>query len=71
MDDRWPNDPGAGCANLLNPATGNKTQLTSPEREGVAFNPSSCPNGRYFVFSRGGTNTFTIWRMDASGGNLR
>jgi eukaryotic-like serine/threonine-protein kinase len=60
--------------NLFHPDNGNKSALTSPKQDGVAFHPSSCANGRYIVFSiggHGGATTVTIWRMDAGGGNLR
>lgn len=58
---------------LLNPSTGSKTPLTSPQRDGVAFQPSSCANGRYIVLSLVGRagKTVNIWRMDAGGGNLK
>ena len=59
--------------NLLQLETGNQSPLTSPQQDGVVFQPSSCPNGRYVVLSmggHGGANTVTIWRMDAGGGNL-
>ncbi len=39
-----------------------------------SFGPISCDNGRYIVFasaSRAGSNNVTMWRMDASGGNLK
>jgi len=59
---------------LLHTEGGSKTPLTSPEQEGRAFHPSSCPNGRYLVFSiddHAGTKTTTVWRMDTDGGNLK
>jgi serine/threonine protein kinase len=39
-----------------------------------SFGPISCDHGRYVVFSsasRGGGNSSNIWRMDATGGNLK
>ncbi|MGA2417539.1 MAG: protein kinase [Candidatus Sulfotelmatobacter sp.] len=59
--------------NLLNPATGAKSPLTSPQ-DGLAFEPSACANGRYVVASfggHGGAKTVTIWRIDATGGNFK
>jgi len=59
---------------LFNPDTGSKTPLTSPQQDGLAFQPSACANGRYVVFSNGGhagAKTATIWRMEAGGGNLK
>jgi serine/threonine protein kinase len=60
--------------NLFNSDTGNKSPLIVTQRDGSAWYPSSCPNGRYVVFSmlgHGGAKTLTIWRMDAGGGNLK
>ena len=60
--------------NLLQLASGNKTPLTSSQRDGGAFAPSACGNGRYVVFSLGGHGggiNLNIWRMDAGGGNLK
>jgi Tol biopolymer transport system component len=59
---------------LLRPDSGSKTPLAPEEQDGVAFQPASCANGRYVVASVGGhagAKTVTIWRMDASGGNLK
>jgi serine/threonine protein kinase len=39
-----------------------------------SFDPISCDNGRYIIFSsalRDGKSTVNVWRMDASGGNLK
>jgi WD40 repeat protein len=63
-----------GTLNLFNPKNGSKSPLTSTEQDGVAYEPSSCANGRYVVFSIGGhrgAKAATIWRMDAGGGNLK
>jgi len=60
--------------NIFHPDTGNKSPLTSTQQDGAAFQPSSCANGRYVVFSiirHGGGKTATVWRMDAGGGNLK
>jgi Tol biopolymer transport system component len=61
--------------NLLDPATGTNSPLASTlPTAGSAWMPCSCANGRYVVFSRvaqGGAKTTTIWRMDASGANLK
>jgi hypothetical protein len=53
---------------LFHPDTGSMTPLTSPQQEGVAFQPSACADGLYVVFSmlaRGEAKATTIWRMDA------
>jgi serine/threonine protein kinase len=60
--------------NLFNSDTGNKSPLILTQRDGSAWFPSSCPNGRYVVFSilgHGGAKALTIGRMDAGGGNLK
>jgi serine/threonine protein kinase len=39
-----------------------------------SFDPISCDQGRYIIFAsafRGGGNSMNIWRMDATGGNLK
>ncbi|HXN98305.1 MAG TPA: protein kinase [Candidatus Acidoferrales bacterium] len=39
-----------------------------------SFGPISCDHGRYIMFSsafRGGSSSINIWRMDATGGNLK
>jgi len=57
---------------LLNPQTHNKTGLTSPQQEGLVFQPSTC--GRYDVFVIGGhagSKVQNIWRVDSTGGNLK
>jgi serine/threonine protein kinase len=39
-----------------------------------SFDPISCDNSRYIIFSsalRGGKSAVNVWRMDASGGNLK
>ncbi|HZW80608.1 MAG TPA: protein kinase, partial [Candidatus Deferrimicrobiaceae bacterium] len=57
----------------IDPATGNRSALT-PEQGKAAGDFSACANGRYAVFellSPGGMGEVNIWRMDASGGNLK
>jgi len=59
---------------LFHPDTGNKLPLTAAQQDGGAFQPSSCANGRYALFSlagHGGGKSVMIWRMDAGGGNLK
>jgi serine/threonine protein kinase len=60
---------------LFNPASGSKTELISASQgDGLAAQPSACPNGRYIVFTfagRGGKRSQDIARMDAGGGNIR
>ena len=59
---------------LFHPDNGSKTALTTPQHDGVAFQPSACADGRYIVTSIGGhagSKTVAIWRMDAGGGNLK
>jgi serine/threonine protein kinase len=63
-----------GTLSLFHPDTGSKTPLTSPQQDGVAFQPVVCANGRFVVASilfRGGAKTITVWRMDAGGGNFK
>ena len=39
-----------------------------------SFDPISCDHGRYIIFGsafRGGNSSLSIWRMDATGGNLK
>ena len=63
-----------GVLSLFHPDTGSKTPLTSPQQDGVAFQPVVCAKGRFVVASivfRGGAKTATVWRMDAGGGNLK
>ena len=38
--------------NLFTVGPGKKTPLTSPQQDGLAFEPSACANGRYIVFAR-------------------
>lgn len=62
--------PGIG---LLDPQSGVTTRLVE---DGVALvnAPSACADGRYVVFSNAVTKAdkvINIWRVDASGGNLK
>jgi serine/threonine protein kinase len=60
--------------NLFNLESRNKTPLTSIQQDGFVYQPSSCADGHYIVFTlgeHGGATTSTIWRMDAGGGNLK
>jgi eukaryotic-like serine/threonine-protein kinase len=58
---------------LINPASTARTMI--PTEEGrPAGDPSACADGRYIVFVLGfhaGTPNQSIWRVDASGGNLK
>jgi eukaryotic-like serine/threonine-protein kinase len=59
---------------LFNPQSRSKTPLTSLEQDGYAFQPFSCANGHYIVFTlagHGGAKVQNIWRMDSTGGNLK
>jgi eukaryotic-like serine/threonine-protein kinase len=57
---------------LLNPTSGARTELMSLDQGGgVAWQPSACANGRYFVFSLAHKRVQNIARMDAGGGNLK
>jgi eukaryotic-like serine/threonine-protein kinase len=58
---------------MIIPASGTKTTLMS-ETGSLAVSPSACPDGHYIVFAlafHGGQPTQSIWRSDASGGNLK
>jgi Tol biopolymer transport system component len=57
---------------LLNPESRNKTPLTTPQ-DGIAYEPGECANGRYIIFGLAGhgVNTGGLWRIDATGGNLK
>ncbi|HXW91077.1 MAG TPA: protein kinase [Terriglobales bacterium] len=59
--------------NRIDPATSTKTTIATEEGSANG-NPSACPDGRYIAFElafrRGGEDD-NIWRMDASGGNLK
>jgi eukaryotic-like serine/threonine-protein kinase len=58
---------------LFDPQSHRKTPLTSTQQDGLAMMPSSCSNGRYVVFSLAGHGgaKVQVWRIDASGGNLK
>jgi eukaryotic-like serine/threonine-protein kinase len=59
--------------NLVNPDSGAKSVI--PTEEGrPSENPAACRDGRYVLLEVGfhaGGGSQTIWRMDASGGNLK
>ena len=60
--------------NLFNPQSRSKTPVTSLQQHGAAFQPASCANGRYIVFTlagHGGAKVQNIWRTDSGGGNLK
>jgi serine/threonine protein kinase len=59
--------------NRIDPATGNKTPLTTGEGTSSG-NPNACADGHYVVFDslfRNGASDNNVWRMDSSGGNLK
>ncbi len=62
-----------GILNRIDPQTGNRTTIATQEGASSG-NPSVCPDGRYIVFDSilwGKASGNNIWRMDASGGNLK
>lgn len=59
--------------NRIDPATGSKTVIATEEGTPNG-NPAACADGRSIVFDlvlHGGGASNNIWRMDATGGNLR
>ncbi len=59
--------------NLINPDTGAKNSLAT-EEHALAFAPAATRDGRFIVFVlalHNGEKTQNIWRMDATGGNLK
>ena len=54
----------------IDPATGQKTTLQSANGSNYLSNPSLCPDGKTMLLS-GGALTQNVFRMDASGGNLK
>ncbi|MGA8439622.1 MAG: protein kinase [Candidatus Sulfotelmatobacter sp.] len=74
----WRRDGGligdqGGTLNSINPETGAKGVLAT-EPNSVSRDPWECPEGRYLVFSHGfreGQSSENIWRIDATGGNLK
>ena len=71
-DSKIVTNSGSGIG-LLDPQSGSTTRLVE---NGVALvnAPSACANGRYVVFSSAATKAdkvINIWRVDASGGNLK
>jgi len=62
-----------GVLNRIDPVSGNRTAIATGE-SAASGNPNVCPDGHYVVFDslfRGGSGNSNIWRMDASGGNLK
>jgi serine/threonine protein kinase/Tol biopolymer transport system component len=70
-DSRIVTNSGSGMS-LLDPQSGSTTRLVE---NGVALvnAPSACADGRYVVFSSAAKadKVINIWRVDASGGNLK
>jgi serine/threonine protein kinase/Tol biopolymer transport system component len=66
-------DDQANRLNRIDPASGSKTVI--PAEEGRPNgNPAACADGRTIVFElllHGDSNDDNIWRVDASGGNLK
>jgi serine/threonine protein kinase/Tol biopolymer transport system component len=59
--------------NRIDPATGNKTMIATPEGK-PSGNPNACPDGRYLLFDLGlpgGDSQNNVWRLDLAGGNLK
>ncbi len=65
-------DSGEAGLRLVNSSSGAMSTLSSPA-SGFHFGPSACGDGRYIVFTvlSPATRTLNIWRMDATGGNLK
>jgi Tol biopolymer transport system component len=62
-----------GVLNRIDSASGNRTAIASGEGSSSG-NPNACKDGRSVVFDslfRGGSSSSNIWRMDASGGNMK
>src|SRR5205085_1540856 len=58
---------------LVNLSSGAKTMFPT-EQGSLTTTPSACMDGQYVVFSLGfhaNNPSLNIWRMDASGGNLK
>ena len=56
---------------LTDPVSGSETVI--PGMAGPVGNPSACGDGRYVVFQKfdPGLGSWSIWRMDATGGNFK
>jgi serine/threonine protein kinase len=62
-----------GVLNRIDSASGNRTSIATGAGSSSG-NPNACRDGRYLVFDSlflGGSGASNIWRMDASGGNLK
>jgi serine/threonine protein kinase len=58
----------------INVETAAKSPIGTTEEGHISGDPSACPDGRYVVFIlglHGGAGNENIWRVDASGGNLK
>ncbi len=66
-------DDQANVMNRIDPATGNKSAIVTEEGS-VSGDPYACRGGNYVAFDLGfrhGATDINVWRMDASGGNLK
>ena len=66
-------DDQSGVLYRIDPVTGNKAVVATEEGKPNG-NPAACADGRSLVFElvlHGGSDSENIWRIDASGGNLR
>jgi serine/threonine protein kinase/sugar lactone lactonase YvrE len=65
-------DNGDTGLRQINASSGVLTTLSSPAND-FHFGPSVCGDGRYVVFTllSPSAHTLNIWRMDATGGNLK
>jgi len=65
-------DNGDNGLRLVNASSGALTTLSSPAND-FHFGPSACGDGRYIIFTvlSPAAHTLNIWRMDATGGNLK
>ena len=62
-----------GVLNHIDPATGSKTTIVTPEGK-PAGNPNACADGQHLVFDLvlpGGDAQSNIWRIDPPGANLK
>jgi len=60
-------EPVGGNLYLIDPATGNRKQLTADARDNVS--PSVSSDGRYIVFISDRTGSPHVWRIDIDGSN--
>jgi eukaryotic-like serine/threonine-protein kinase len=71
-DNQLIDDQGNGLQ-WVNPATGAKARIATEEGK-PGGNPTACPDGRTVAFDmafHGGSASTNIWRIDASGANLK